>query len=112
MNGEIKEGGTHCSCLLNKFLLYYLFSSAYLRFLIWNPWDTASRPFGAPFLITSSTPGNCRHVDDDDDEHVEQGGGDVPRVPAEHNCRRVHGPQPGGQVSKSDDDDEIARQPK
>ena len=43
------------------------------------------------------------HVDaasaDDDGgdggDDVLQGGGDLPRLPTEHNCRRVHGPKPG-----------------
>ena len=38
-------------------------------------------------------------ADDDDDgdggDDVLQGGGDLPRLPTEHNCRRVHGPKPG-----------------
>ena len=36
-------------------------------------------------------------ADDDGDggDDVLQGGGDLPRLPTEHNCRRVHGPKPG-----------------
>ena len=36
-------------------------------------------------------------ADDDGDggDDVLQGGGDLPRLATEHNCRRVHGPKPG-----------------
>ena len=65
-------------------LFSYLLHKSVSKTTSWYPrWCTASRLFGAPFLIMSSTQGN-HYVDDADADDASQGGGDLPLLPAKH----------------------------